>query len=426
MERATTGSAVPVSLDGRSERRVIETDGAARYVAFTVRVAEPSGPLPEREPLTLAVVLDRSGSMAGEKLETAKRATLAVIERLDERDRVAVVTFDDRIDLLQPATSVTPIVKSRLREALGAVQARATTALHEGWLTGCHAIAGVGDGPARCFLLTDGLANVGLIDPEQVASEAAGIARNAGIGTSTFGIGADYDEHLLGPMAVAGGGQFHHLRAAAEIASTFVGELGGLLGVAVRQVRLELALEAGVTAEVVSTYWVEEAPGRLSVALGDLLAGDERQVVVRLRFPAGGSGTDRALRARLVWLADGAERQGEWQLLSFAYGTPAACAAEPRDSTVMHWVGLHEADRAERRATELNRQGDYAGAARAVADAAAEIASYAGDDPALAAAAAELQRAQPEVAAPMASLAAKEMYATAQRRSRSQRDLRRG
>lgn len=420
-----------VSLDGRAERRLIELGGAERYVEFTVRVAEATRPPAERTPLTLAIVLDRSGSMAGEKLETAKRATLAVIEQLDRRDRVALVIFDDRIEVLQPATALTSTVKSRLREALGAVQARASTALHEGWLSGCQAIAddggmSAGGTLARCFLLTDGLANVGLTDPEQIASEAAGISRNAGIGTSTFGIGPDYDEHLLGPMAVAGGGQFHHLRTPAEIASTFVGELGGLLGVAAQRVRLELALDAGITAEVISAYWVEESPGQLSVAVGDLPAGDERHVVVRFGFPAGEDGLDRTVRARLVWLAEGIERQGEWRALSFAHASAAACAAEPRDPAVMHWVGLHQADRAERQATELNRRGDFAGAAQAVARAAGEIAQFAGNDAALSTAVAELQAARPTVAAPMAPMAAKEMYATSQRRSRAQRDFRRG
>ena len=421
----------PASLDVRPERRLIEPAGAERYLAFTIRVAEAARPPAERTPLTLAIVLDRSGSMAGEKLETAKRATLAVVERLDERDRVALVIFDDRIEVLQPATAPTSTIKSRLREALGAVQARASTALHEGWLTGCQAIVGDGDGrigtdPARCFLLTDGLANVGLTDPERIASEAAGVYRNAGVGTSTFGIGPDYDEHLLGPMAVAGGGQFHHLRAADEIASTFVGELGGLLSVAAQRVRLELALDASVEAEVISAYWAEQSPGRLSVTVGDLLAGDERHVVVRLCFPAEDGRPDRPVRARLVWQSEGVERYGEWQALTFAYASAAACAAEPRDPAVMHWVGLHQADRAEQRATELNRQGDFAGAAQVVAHTAGEIARYAGNDPALGAALAELRQVQPEVAAPMASLAAKEMYATSQRRSRAQRDFRRG
>ena len=160
-----------------------------------------------------------------------------------------------------------------MREALALVQARASTALHQGWLTGCHAIAadepaaraqgsrGRAPAVARCFLLTDGLANVGLTDPEQIAAEAAGIREHAGVGTSTFGIGEDYDEDLLAPLAAAGGGQFHHLRTAEEITRTFVGELGELLAVAAGRVVLELDPDPGVTAEVVSAYWTRDGTG---------------------------------------------------------------------------------------------------------------------------------------------------------------------
>src|SRR5262249_11476289 len=155
-------------------------------------------------------------------------------------------------DVIQPLAPATDVAKAHARAELARIEARANTALHEGWLTGCNALAPAVDGElaaplARCFLLTDGLANVGLTDPEQSAGQAGQVRARTGISTSTFGIGPDYDEHLLGPLAVAGGGQFHHLPGAAQLASTFVGELGGMLTVAAGRVRLELEADPGVT-----------------------------------------------------------------------------------------------------------------------------------------------------------------------------------
>ncbi len=185
--------------------------------------------------------------MHGSKIATARDAASAVVAGLDDRDRLAVVVFDDRIDVLQPATPASAEVRTSIRTALQGVDARGSTALHEGWLSGCREIASDAESTAaersrlaRCFLLTDGLANVGLVDPEQIASQAADIRRTAGVGTSTFGIGLDYAEQLLGPMAVAGGGQFHHLRTPADIRQTFAGELAELLSVVASSVRLEL------------------------------------------------------------------------------------------------------------------------------------------------------------------------------------------
>jgi Ca-activated chloride channel family protein len=342
--------------------------------------------------------------------------------------------------VVQPADPVTAAARARVRAALAAIGARASTALHEGWLTGCQSIAGDiapdgGRSLARCFLLTDGLANVGVVDPELIAADAARIREHAGIGTSTFGIGADYDERLLGPMAVAGGGQFHHLRAASEIASTFVGELGGLLAVAASRVRLELEVEWGVTVDVVSAYWARTAspdepagaPGgrRWSIAIGDLLAGEERHVVVRFGFPSASGRYTHAVRARLAWSAAGIEWSTTWQEVGFSYADHGTCDAEVRDQAVMHWVGLHHADRARREAAEQSRRGDLREAREGLRKVASQIASYADSDSALQAALRELQAVEHEVAAaPVAAMVAKELAAESYRRSRGQRDLR--
>src|SRR5690349_19801191 len=98
-----------IELEARPEQRLIRSDGCTRFVDF--RLVVPQQPTkeasthPERAPLALALVLDRSGSMQGAKLDTAKRAALAVIDRLDERDRVALVIFDNQIETIQPAAA---------------------------------------------------------------------------------------------------------------------------------------------------------------------------------------------------------------------------------------------------------------------------------------------------------------------------------
>jgi Ca-activated chloride channel family protein len=372
--------------------------------------------------------------MQGQKMSTAKRAALAVVDRLDERDQVAVVVFDDRVDVVQAAAHATDDVKARIRHKLEGIRARARTALHEGWLTGCQAIARdsapVGEtGLARCFLLTDGLANVGVTDPEQIAGEAAGIREEAGIGTSTFGIGGDYDEALLGPMAVAGGGQFHHLRSAAEIAKTFTGELGDLLAAAAGQVRLELEADHGVTAEVISEYWVSQistGPSRWSIMMGDLLAGEERHVVVRFGFPHNDGGREgHAIRARITWTFRDREFATGWQEVRFSYATHRACSDEPHNPDVMRWVGLHSAERVKREATGQSRRGDLEEARRNLQKVACSIADYAGSDQQLREAMRDLTDLDAQLAVkPLDADEAKEVYYVSQRRSRGQKDFR--
>ena len=380
-----------VSLTARPERRLIRPSGSHRHVVFTARADErPAAVARERLPLTLGLVLDRSGSMSGAKLDTARQAALALLNRLDARDRVAVVIFDDEIGVLQALTHATPEAKDVLRAKLGGVQAGGSTALHQGWLTGCNAIASEqeparGQTVAHCMLLTDGLANVGLTDPERIATEAGGVLKKTGISTSTFGIG-DYDENLLGPMAVKGGGQFHHLRHTGDIATTFVGEIGDLMGVAASQARLEIEPEAGVTVEVVSAFDVEVVPGRLarwSVALGNLIGGEEKPLVARFGFPPQQGQSSRLARARLVWFEDGAERATDWQTIAFDYASHEACDAEPRDADVMRLVGQHHSWRAQREAMREFKHGDRQNAQRRLRAVSRHIQVYANGDPAL-------------------------------------------
>lgn len=429
-----SGAAVSVTLEAHPERRLIPHGASVRHVDYQIRVEKSAtAPQTSRDPLTLALVIDRSGSMSGDKIVTAKRAALAVIDHLDERDTVAVVVFDDEITTVQSAARVTPEVKRRVRNELAKIEARGSTALYEGWLTGCKAIAsdeaaGHPLGLARCFILTDGLANVGESDPEKIASAAAGIRRNAGIGTSAFGVGLDYAEELLGPMAEAGGGRFHHLRSAAEIASTFVGELGELLATVAANARLEVQVEPGASVEMVSMYEAApspETPSRWSIWVGDLVSGEDRHIVVRLRFGDASRREEQSVRARMVWTADGAESSTAWQTLRFSYATDAECEAEPENTRVIHLAGEGLSDRAQRDSLMRSKRGDLAGAQRDLSVALVQIKALILLDPSLETEADEIVRLADVIERePLPSAESKERYFTHLNRSKGQRDLR--
>ncbi len=373
-DRTPPAGVVPV-LDPRSERRLLRAGGSSSFLDVVVRVAKsPNRAQPERSPVHVALVIDRSGSMAGEKVRTAKRAALAVLDALNERDTAAVVVFDSRIDVVQAEEPVTALVKAHVAAELANIDARDSTALHEGWLVGCRAIAADSAEPSaearsgvrRCFLLTDGQANVGLTRSDELAQAAAQVREMAHVSTSTFGIGTDYDEELLGPMAEAGGGQFHHLRTPQEIATTFVGELEQMLGTLARDARLEIKATRGITVELVSAYpWQAGAPspadsGRWAATLGDLVGGEDRHVVVSLNFPPADAATrEHTVQVRLTWQDEAGSHATAWQRSAFRYAeSDAAYDAEPRDETVLHYAAKHLSDRAQREAIRARKGGD--------------------------------------------------------------------
>ena len=149
----------------------------------------------DRLPLHVALVLDRSGSMSGEKIRVAKVAVEEAISRLRPDDRFSVVVYDDVVDVVIESTRASAEARRGAIERLRSVDARGSTNLGEGWLRGCEQVAGhlVERGVNRCLLLTDGLANIGITDPEALASHAAEL-RARGVSTSTFGVGNDFDE----------------------------------------------------------------------------------------------------------------------------------------------------------------------------------------------------------------------------------------
>lgn len=426
-----TSGATAVTVEARPERRLIPRQNAARHIDFVVRASQKSREEQRRAPLTLALVLDRSGSMSGDKIITAKRAALAVLDQLDERDTVSVVVFDEIITTIQAAARLTPAIKERVRAELDGVNARGSTALHEGWLTGCDSItshAAEANGLARCFLLTDGQANVGIVDAEQIATQAAGIRRNALLGVSTFGIGDDYAEELLGSMAEAGGGQFHNLRTSAEIATAFAGELGELLLTVAANLRLEFEAQPGASVEMVSVYRAEvdaATPYRWSVMVGDLINGEERHILARVNFPDAADGEGQTARVRAVWVDNGRERVTEWQTLGFSYASDADCEAETPDAGVVHQVGQSISDRAQREALAHMKRGDITGAGAWLAGARATVARSMVYAPTLAVEAEAIEQLSQDIASgPLPSAMSKEAYYQKQLRSRGQRDHR--
>ncbi|HEX8941289.1 MAG TPA: VWA domain-containing protein, partial [Candidatus Limnocylindrales bacterium] len=363
----------------------------------------------ERPPVNLAFVLDRSGSMAGSKLQLAHRAVAEAIGRLKPTDRFSVVVYDDRIDVVAESGLATPdacrVAVERLRE----IEARGSTNLAEGWLRGCEQVAlhQGGDAVHRVLLLTDGLANVGVTDRDALEAHAAEL-RARGISTTTFGVGADFDETLLQGMADAGGGHFYFIESAGQIADFVTSEVGEALEVVARDAALELTLPAGVQAEAISPFPCHGGAGRTVVSLGDLVSDQAVAVVLRLRFPsvpaAGPLPVEVAVRDREGVLAGSAERA------TFEYAPDAANDSQPRERDVDRAVARQFAALARQEAVALNRQGRFAEAAARLRAVAARIARYAGDDAELRAIVAELEGQERRFAAPMAELARKEAW----------------
>jgi Ca-activated chloride channel homolog len=421
---------VQISVSAGADKTLSGPKGSFRHIAFTLRVSEPVLK-PERRPVTIALVIDRSGSMHGQKMEAAKAAATKVIRSLEGHDRFSVVCFDEEITTLVACTAAGPQEKEKALAQVAALQARGSTDLHTGWLTGCRNIAPEKlqeEWVSHCFLLTDGLANHGETDSETIASQAADVRLNTGIGTSTFGIGEDYDETLLAPMAVAGGGQFHHLRKAEEIEKTFTGELAELFASAVRSVRLEIETAPDTAIESISDYHMRKAPDGTSrfLDVGNLMAGEERHIVIRVALPALDKGEKRSLRCRLHWTAGEEQNITETGELHFEGATEEECAQASPDPEVLHWVGLHHGSRTKRLVMLLLSRGENQAARKLLQTALSHLEKHPAEDKEIRTVIQELKELLPltEENAHIDRGIVKDVMYSAQLYSRGQRDFR--
>lgn len=287
--------------------------GRASNLPLLVRISPPANErVLERPPLNLALVLDRSGSMSGKKLQLAKDAACNLVSNLTVRDRVSIVAFDEEVTCMAPSAPVTDV--AALHTAINAIHTAGQTALHQGWVEGGLQVSKYlsKDTTSRVILLTDGQANIGERNPDVLASHARGLAER-GVSTTTMGIGDDYDEQLLEGMARAGDGNFYHIQSSAQFEQFFGLELNGLANLVGSRVRLELMLRAGVTPRVLNKLDRESGGKNPNGMLARLLGRQKEQANETLILS--NMIADLPVEVCMVLALEGAPQDGKLELI---------------------------------------------------------------------------------------------------------------
>jgi Ca-activated chloride channel family protein len=367
------------------DRRLVSaTTTTERFLRVQVQAPESSGET-KRLPLNLALVIDRSGSMSGSKLEKAKEAAIFCLRNLTSADRAAVIAYDDEVRVVAPSRVLTPEVKNHMIGEVRTIRSGGSTNLGGGWLTGAQEVANhlhEANYLSRAVLLSDGLANVGITEPDELAHHATEL-RQRGVSTTTMGIGADFNEDLLEQMAIKGGGHFYFIEEARQIPDFLHRELGEVLSTSARKVLLELELPPEVEARLLNTFEVDRIDGGLRVRLDDMIAGEVRTLVFKLTVRPGAVGTRLPLAAAVSYLEveSGEMRTVRNSEAVLTVGTAAEVAAETPDAAVVEEAALLEVALAREEALRYDAAGQYAQSAATLANAAAYLSVVAPASP---------------------------------------------
>ena len=260
---------------------VEQTDELALLVELTAPTPTTAT---ARQPATLIICLDRSGSMGGDRLEAAKTALLALVDRLAPTDSFGVVAFDDRVQIVVPAGPLTD--KAAVKQAIARLEPGGSTDLSAGWFRALQEAQRV-QGPtgATCLLISDGHANAGETDPSKLEGVAA-TYRQRGTTTSTLGLGLGYDQTLLGALSRGGGGNPLFAEEADTATAMIAGEVDGLLEQVAQAASLRLSWGPYVSGiDALNDLTVVGLPDGALLELGSFYAGETRRLLITLKIP---------------------------------------------------------------------------------------------------------------------------------------------
>ncbi|QQR97605.1 MAG: VWA domain-containing protein [Sphingobacteriales bacterium] len=238
----------------------------------------------KRLPLNISLVIDRSGSMSGDKIRYVKDAAKFVIDNLTKDDIVSIIIYDDEVEVLQAATKVEN--KQLIKNKINTITDRGSTNLTGGMLKGYAEVkSNFKQGYInRVLLLSDGLANEGITDPIQIQKIVSTKNKEDGISLSTFGVGNDYNEDLMTSMAEQGTGNYYFIDSPDKIPSIFEKELKGLMTVVAQNVSLEIQIPANVEIQKVYGYKYEKTGNTLKVNFRDVFSEEVKGILIKYKI----------------------------------------------------------------------------------------------------------------------------------------------
>jgi len=339
------------------EKTAISREGCELDVVLQLNPAPLAPASIQRQPVAIAVVIDRSGSMAGQKLQAACKAAQQLANQLTADDLLTVISFDHQVQMVVPLGAPSELTSSSISQ----IRAGGQTALFDGWSLGMQTLLQakeINGYQKRILLLTDGQANVGLRRCSEIAPLVGQAAEN-GISTSCIGLGDDYEERLLTAMAEAGSGNLVHLTSPQQLEAIFRAELEGLNLTIGRNLQMRVQLAQGVRLKQI--YNLIEPNINSWIPLGSIQLGLTPSLAIKLAIePTMQTEQDLydLLTVEAKWINMDNNEENMQAVLRLPVIENQWWDRQPRDPDVNREVLLQKAAQQRRQAMEGIDQGD--------------------------------------------------------------------
>lgn len=293
-----TGISSPIINAKLSSRKILVGD-REQDVAVTITMPRSLDEKTHRPPLSLAIVIDRSGSMEGAPLANAKAAAQKLVDSLDEKDAFSIVTYSSEVQIVVPMTRVSRASRAAAHNAIDSIYDEGNTCISCGITQGAAELASstVDSGIKRMVLISDGQANSGLVDRNELAQLASETAAR-GVSISTVGVGLDFDELTMTRIADVGHGKYYFVEDTAQLSTMFASELAAMTETVATDVRLDVS---GAYITDVYGYAYTRGLEDIVIPLADMRAGETRKVVLHVVLPENVTSSFELAKFRLDW-----------------------------------------------------------------------------------------------------------------------------
>jgi len=329
--------------------------------AFGVFVDVPQGASPGHVPTALALTIDTSGSMMGEKMDHAREAARRLVAELENGDVLSIVTFADGARLRVAPTVVDERSRRTALAVIDELSADGGTAMFEGLKVAESQLWGAPDTHLvrRMVVISDGMATEGPTAPEELA-RVAEVGLQRGIQVTAVGVGLDYDEHTLDALAVRTSGRLYHVEHSEQLPGIVAKEIGLLEATAAAEVEVELVPASGVRLLGTDTAQARWSGSSLVIPIGTVFEGQQRELLVRAMLDGAKEGTKVLASVRLHFRdpgEDGLRRVQEAVLRATVTDDPTLVAAH-KNSRTQTLLAMREAAIVAQQASQQANDGD--------------------------------------------------------------------